>query len=69
ETFELMKAVPELREIPVIVLSGASTREVMMDVSRAGFAGFIVKPSNRPTILAKINSLLPKVSAERPPVG
>lgn len=60
ETLERMKADPELREIPVIMLSGASTRDVMVEVSRAGAAGFIVKPSNRPTILAKINSLLPK---------
>jgi len=63
ETLEQMKADPELRQIPVIMLTGAGTREVMMTVSKLGAAGFIVKPSNRPTILAKINSLLPKTSA------
>ena len=55
-----MKADQELRNVPVIVLSGAGTREIMLETIRAGAAGFIVKPSNRPTILAKINSVLPK---------
>ncbi|MDO8959941.1 MAG: response regulator [Rhodocyclaceae bacterium] len=63
ETLERMKADPELRQIPVIMLSGVCTREVMLGVSKLGAAGFIVKPSNRPTILAKINSLLPRADS------
>ena len=59
-TLRQMKADPELRNIPTIMLSAAGTREVMLGASRAGAASFIVKPSNRPTILAKINSVLPK---------
>lgn len=59
-TLRQMKADPVLRNVPVIMLSAAGTREIMLGTSRAGAAGFIVKPSNRPTILAKINSLLPK---------
>jgi CheY-like chemotaxis protein len=58
ETLERMKADPVLREIPVIMLSSTCTREIMLEVSRSGAASFIVKPSNRPTILARINSLL-----------
>ena len=59
-TLRQMKADPELRNVPVIMLSAAGTREIMLETSRAGAAGFIVKPSNRPTILAKINSVLTK---------
>lgn len=59
-TLRQMKADPELRRIPVIMISSINTREVMMGASRAGAANFIVKPSNRPTILAKIKALLPK---------
>lgn len=59
-TLRQMKVDPDLRNVPVIMLSAAGTREVMLGTNRAGAAGFIVKPSNRPTILAKINSVLPK---------
>ncbi|MDP2196935.1 MAG: response regulator [Rhodocyclaceae bacterium] len=59
-TLRQMKADPELRRIPVIMISSTNTREVMMAASRAGASNFVVKPSNRPTILAKIRALLPK---------
>jgi len=59
-TLRQMKSDPVLHNIPVIILSSASTRDVMMEVTHSGAAGFIVKPSNRPTILAKIRSLLPE---------
>ena len=60
ETLKQMKADPELRKIPVVMLTGVNDRETVKEVITAGAAGFIVKPSNRPTIVAKIRNLLPK---------
>jgi CheY-like chemotaxis protein len=65
-TLRQMKADPELQNIPVIMLTGVGTREVMMATKQAGAANFIVKPSNRPTILAKITSLLLKTNHLNP---
>lgn len=57
-----IKKDPELRRIPVVMLTGINDRGTVKEVITAGAAGFIVKPSNRPTILAKIRNLLPKGS-------
>lgn len=59
-TLREIKDDPELRRIPVVMLTGLHDRDTVRDVITAGAAGFIVKPSNRPTILAKIRNLLPK---------
>jgi CheY-like chemotaxis protein len=59
-TLKEIRKDPELRSIPVVILSSNNSREVMLDASRAGAAGLIIKPSNRPTIVAKIRSLLAK---------
>lgn len=62
ETLRQMKEDPELRQIPVVMLTGINARETVKEVIMAGAAGFIVKPSNRPTILAKIRNVLPKTN-------
>ncbi len=59
-TLREMKRDPELRNIPVVILSSNSSREVMLAASRGGASGLIIKPSNRPTIVAKIRGLLAK---------
>ncbi len=59
-TLKQMKGDPELRQIPVVMLTGVNDRETVKAVITGGAAGYIVKPSNRPTILAKIRNLLPK---------
>ncbi len=61
-TLRQMKDDPELRQIPVVMLTGVNARETVKEVIMSGAAGFIVKPSNRPTILAKIRNLLPKTN-------
>ncbi|MDP2810324.1 MAG: response regulator [Rhodocyclaceae bacterium] len=61
-TLRRMKDDPELRQIPVAMLTGVNARETVKEVIMAGAAGFIVKPGNRSTILARIRNLLPKTS-------
>lgn len=61
-TLRRMKDDPELWHIPVVMLTGVNARETVKEVIMAGAAGFIVKPSNRSTILARIRNLLSKTS-------
>jgi CheY-like chemotaxis protein len=57
-TLRQMRKNPDLRSVPVIMLTGTSERELVEQCIQAGAAGFIVKPSDRNTILTKINTLL-----------
>lgn len=61
ETLKQIKADPELRTIPVVMLTSVNDRDTVKEVIGAGAADFIVKPSNRQTIVAKIRNLLPKI--------
>jgi|GEM_PF-630653 len=58
DMLRLMKRTPEFHQIPVIMLTGEKSREAVKEMIMAGAVGYIVKPSNRPTILAKIRSVL-----------
>lgn len=58
QTLRRMKMNPDLKPVPVIMLTGTSERELVAQCIQAGAADFIVKPSDRVTILAKINALL-----------
>lgn len=57
-----MKNIPELDGIPVIMITGHSEKNMVVDSMKAGANGFIVKPFDKLTILAKLASLLGKVS-------
>jgi PleD family two-component response regulator len=58
ETLKHIKSNPDTRSIPVIMLTGTSERGVVNRSIVAGAVDFIVKPSDRNTILSKINELL-----------
>lgn len=55
-----IKSNPDTRKIPVIMLTGDSSREVVGGSIHAGAAKFVIKPSNRETLLSKINEVLGK---------
>lgn len=65
-TLQEIKANPETRDIPVVMLTGAGAREVVDQSVRAGARGFIVKPSDRKTILDKINAVIAQAGEARP---
>lgn len=56
ELIKHLKANPELRHIPVIALTGDSTRISPSDYWDAGFAGFVLKPISRRELTEAINS-------------
>ncbi|MFT7008246.1 MAG: response regulator RpfG family c-di-GMP phosphodiesterase [Colwellia sp.] len=54
----LLKASQELKEIPVVMLTGDSSKQIVVESIKAGAKGYIVKPSNRKILLDKINSIV-----------
>lgn len=55
-----IKSNPDTKKIPVIMLTGDSSREVVGGSIHGGAAKFLVKPSDRHTILSKIKELVVK---------
>jgi len=58
EATRQLKSNPEFAEIPVIMITGKSEGEVVMDCLKAGAVDFVVKPYEHATLLAKIDLAL-----------
>ncbi len=58
EVTRRLKAAEQFRDIPVVMITGNSGKEVVVKSLQAGAIDFLVKPFNRDTLLAKIHSLL-----------
>jgi two-component system OmpR family response regulator len=50
----LIKANPNLKHIPVVMLTGDATRETIERSMNAGAVGFLVKPFDRNALVAKL---------------
>jgi CheY-like chemotaxis protein len=55
-----LKASPESASIPIVMMTGDSRREILVDSIEAGAAGFVVKPVTRNTLEAKLDKILPR---------
>ena len=55
-----IKSNPDTRKIPVIMLTGDSSREIVGGSIHAGAAKFLIKPSDRKTIMSKVEEVLKK---------
>ena len=51
---------PATKSIPVIMLTGISSRDLVNNCMRAGASGFMIKPGDRDSILGKIKQTLDK---------
>jgi len=58
ETTRRLKAMPELAEVPVVMVTGKSEGNVVIDSLKAGAVDFVVKPFDRDTLMAKIERAL-----------
>lgn len=58
EATRQLKSNPEFAGIPVIMITGKSEGEVVMDCLKAGAVDFVVKPYEHATLLAKIDFAL-----------
>ena len=54
ETMRRIKATPRTANIPVIMVTGKSEKNVFVDSFKTGATNFVVKPFERETLLAKI---------------
>ena len=55
---KIIKSNPNLKSIPVIMLTGDSSRTVVSNCMKAGAVEFLIKPSDRVTLLSKIEKVL-----------
>jgi CheY-like chemotaxis protein len=58
EATRRLKTIPEFAGTPVIMITGKSEGEVVVDCKKAGAFDFVVKPYAHATLLAKIDSAL-----------
>lgn len=58
EVMRRLKAAPEFANIPVVMITGRSERDVVRESLQAGASGFVVKPFERETLLAKVKQIL-----------
>lgn len=57
ETMRRMKAMPHLVNVPIVMISGKSEGNVVVQCLKSGAAAFVVKPFDRDTLLAKVARL------------
>ncbi|TAJ79103.1 MAG: response regulator, partial [Gallionellaceae bacterium] len=58
ETTRHIKSVPQFAKIPVIMITGKSEGQVVIDSLKAGAMDFVVKPFDRAALIAKIDRAL-----------
>ena len=54
ETTRRLKTMPQLANVPVIMVTGKSEGAAVRDSMKAGAADFVVKPFDRATLLEKV---------------
>lgn len=64
EVTRRLKAVEQFNSIPIIMITGQSDKEAVINSLEAGAAGFLVKPFDRQTMLPRIRSLLSSSGSE-----
>ena len=58
EVVRQLKSVPQLAGIPIIMITGKSDKNIVMESMKAGATSFVVKPFDRDTLLDKVAQAL-----------
>jgi CheY-like chemotaxis protein len=58
EVTQRLKAVHQFAAIPIVMITGASAKNVVMESLKAGAADFVVKPFDKDKLLAKMRHFL-----------
>ena len=58
EAVRRIKSVESLAAVPIVMITGRSDKRVVVQSVNAGASGFLVKPFNQQTLLAKVRSCL-----------
>lgn len=53
-----MRKMPELKQIPVLMVTAEAKREQIIYAAQSGVNGYIVKPFNGPTLKEKIDKIM-----------
>ena len=64
--FEMLKAAkadPELKSVPVLMVTAEARKEDIVQAAQSGAAGYIVKPFTRATLEDKVTKILQKMAA------
>ena len=61
-----IKSAGQFAQIPVLMITGHSDKNVVVQSMRAGAAGMVVKPFNKQALLAKVRACLSGAEAESP---
>jgi CheY-like chemotaxis protein len=62
ETTRRLKSVKQFADIPVVMITGHSEKNVVVESRKAGASDFVVKPFTKGTLLAKVRDFLPGTS-------
>ena len=54
EVVRYIKSAPQLADIPIIMMTGKSDKNIVIESLNAGAVGFVVKPFDRDTLLSKV---------------
>ena len=58
ETVRYMKTAPQLADIPIVMITGKSDKNIVMESLKVGVTDFVVKPFDRDTLLGKVAQVL-----------
>lgn len=58
-----VRAAPALKSLPVIMLTGASSREHVVEAVKLGVSGFVKKPFDPDVLLAAVRRAIPEPKA------
>lgn len=64
EMMTRLKLDPELRNIPIIILTSEASRENVLRVANVGIRDILVKPFRKEEIIARINKIVPLTMKE-----
>jgi two-component system chemotaxis response regulator CheY len=63
ELLQAMRADPQLKKVPVLLVTAEAKRDQIIEAARAGVDGYVVKPFTSETLKAKIEKILTAGSA------
>lgn len=65
ETTRRLKAIPQCASVPVVMMTGKSVGNVVIESLQAGATDFVVKPIDRETLIGKVTDILRTTSINR----
>ncbi len=65
ETTRRLKAIPQCASVPVVMMTGKSVGDVVIESLQAGATDFVVKPIDRETLIGKVTGILRTTNINR----